>query len=98
MTVVVNCVFFFFFLIRLRVLFCQIMSGGGGQFIGINSNPHQQRGGGSGDGTLSLGGQVSGGGGSVFSTGSGGYSYVMQPLGGDGREAGPINRVSELEG
>lgn len=66
------------------------MSGGGGQFIGINGSPHQQRGGGGGG----EGGGDGGGEGSVYSTGSGGYSYTMQPLGGDGPDAGPSNRVS----
>lgn len=68
---------------------CQIIAGGGGQFIGINGSPQAAGG--------SVGGDQSGAGGdgSVYSTGSGGYSYMMQPLGGDGPEAGPINRVSK---
>ena len=72
-----------------RVLSLQIMAGGGGQFIGINGSPHRQAGGGDGSDQGGAGGD-----GSVYSTGSGGYSYMMQPLGGDGPDSGPFNRVS----
>lgn len=69
------------------------MSGGGGAFIGINGSPlQQQQQGGGGDGA-GVGAGEEGMTGSVYSTGSGGYSYMMQPLGGDGPDAAPTNRV-----
>lgn len=57
--------------------------------IGINGSPVQQQQGGGGG----VGAGEEGMAGSVFSTGSGGYSYMMQPLGGDGPDAAPTNRV-----
>lgn len=77
--------------LRVFVGQCQIVAGGGGPFIGINGSPHRQAGGGGGGGDDQGG---DGGDGSVYSTGSGGYSYTMQPLGGEGPGSGPINRVS----
>lgn len=73
--------------VRVCASISQIMAGGGGQLIGINGSPHRQAGGAGDQGGA-------GGDESVYSTGSGGYSYMMQPLGGDGPDAGPFNRVS----
>ncbi|CAN0060960.1 unnamed protein product, partial [Ectocarpus sp. 13 AM-2016] len=78
---------------ELELLKQRIMSGGGGAFIGINGSLHQQQqGAGGGVGA----GEEEGIAGSVYSTESGGYSYMMQPLGGDGPDAAPTNRAEMM--
>ncbi|CAB1098159.1 GT48 [Ectocarpus sp. CCAP 1310/34] len=79
---------------ELELLKQRIMSGGGGAFIGINGSPHQQQQGGSGGGGVGAGNEECMAG-SVYSTDSGGYSYMMQPLGGDGPDAVP-NRAEMM--